>query len=143
MVISGIYQKQEIAIEELKHLLNEAVKLSLSLSISIAIQLQQYLIHFLISIQEFSPKKIRQEGLSTILFRRAMRFFKLEDIKENIEEQFEKIKQKINKPRKTTVKKVIKAILLPAYLLIIGIMAVRNVTLFNKNHNKFRNVYNE
>lgn len=111
--------------EQNRILLNEALEELivikqelLELSLVVLIQLKNFFIQFIMSYKEYSLTNIKEHGLGEILTIRALRFFKLdiEEPKKTVEK-----KQRVNKTRSRAyyMKKSVKTILFPFYLLIL------------------------
>jgi hypothetical protein len=101
----------------------------LQLSFALFVELKRYVLNFIISLGEFSPKEIQEHGLEDILLKRALRFFGLDTNEGRIEKGSNEENKKLT--IKLVVKKVVNLLLSPIYLLILICLYFRN-----KNYNK-------
>lgn len=112
----SISKEEQVILQELKQDLIQVKQKLIGWSIGLLIFIKDSLVQFILSYDEFSISNIKRKGLVNILSDRALRFFKLdyEELKEDSKKQ--------EKPKKRSlkyfVKKLIKLILFPLYLLI-------------------------
>ena len=130
----SISKEEQIVLQELKQDLIRIKQGLIEWSIGLLILIKHSVVQFILSYDEFAISNIKRKGLVNILSDRALRFFKLEyeDINEGTKE-----KEKPNKKTfKSFLKKAVKIIFFPVYLLICLLLII-----FNKNSKK--NVINK
>ncbi|HLV42605.1 MAG TPA: hypothetical protein VKY37_10015 [Brumimicrobium sp.] len=138
-----ISAENKVLLEELK---DEALIIKqevTKLSISLLIQLKTVLFQFLISYKEYSLTNIREYGLGEILMNRAMRFFKLENDRGEKKIQIKKSIKSVRKGGKYLMKKSVKVVLYPFYLVILLLIALLKPRNGEKKEGYVKNIYKE
>ncbi|HLW29238.1 MAG TPA: hypothetical protein VKX29_00120 [Brumimicrobium sp.] len=124
----AISEENKDLLREFKKDVSDVKQEAKELSFSLFIQLKRLMFQFLISYKEYSLTNIREYGLGEILMSRAMRFFKLDDDSREKKTALKKEKQ-IHKSSRSKqiskkggvyiVRRAVKYILYPFYLIII------------------------
>ena len=138
-----ISDENKVLLEELKEealIIKQEAK---ELSISLLIQLKTIVFQFLISYKEYSLTNIREYGLGEILMSRAMRFFKLDNDSREKKTEARKSKQATRKGGKYLIKKSVKVVLYPFYLLILVLQMTFKSRSVKNNSKYVKNVYRE
>ena len=138
-----ISDENKVLLEELKEealIIKQEAK---ELSISLLIQLKTIVFQFLISYKEYSLTNIREYGLGEILMSRAMRFFKLDNDSREKKTEARKSKQATRKGGKYLIKKSVKVVLYPFYLLILVLQMTSKSRTVKNNSKYVKNVYRE
>lgn len=140
-----ISEENKIAVEELKEELKIVKQQVQELSLSLLIQLKTILFQFVLSYKEYSLTNIREYGLGEILMNRALRFFKLDNDGEEKNVSSKKEKTAKRKGVRYIIKKSLKTILFPIYLLIILLQLLMKSEsgIREKKHKQLKNVYRE
>ena len=90
---------------------------------------------YFMSYSEYSVENIRKEGLSSILYKRALRFFGLEFKEEQGKVKKSRLSSKVTK--KQIFKRVLKLVLYPVYFLILLLLKLFK----RKSEKKHKNIY--
>jgi hypothetical protein len=130
----SITKEEQIILQELKQDLIGIKQDLIEWSIGLLIFLKNSVVRFILSYDEFAISNIKRKGLVNILSDRALRFFKLDydELKEDTKKQEKSKKRTI----KYFVKKSVKIIFFPLYILICFLLMI-----FNKKSEK--NVINK
>lgn len=140
-----ISEENKIAVEELKEELKIVKQQVQELSLSLLIQLKTILFQFVLSYKEYSLTNIREYGLGEILMNRALRFFRLDNDGEEKNVSSKKEKTAKRKGARYIIKKSLKTILFPIYLLItlLQLLIKSESGTREKKHKQLKNVYRE
>lgn len=138
-----ISKENKAVLEELKEEALIIKQEATELSISLLIQLKTILFQFLISYKEYSLTNIREYGLGEILMNRAMRFFKLDNESREKRTEVKSTKRTSKKGGRYLVKKGVKVVLYPFYVLIILIQMMLKSKSVKNNGKYVKNVYRE
>lgn len=127
-----ISKEDRVVLNELKQ---DLIQLNIRLFQSLILALQasgNLLLEFIASYEDYSLANIRRYGLKEILYKRALKFFRMEEANP------ERNKSKRNKTtnKRISIKRVFKLILFPIYVLTILILWITP-------KNKEKNVKNE
>lgn len=127
-----ISKEDRVVLNELKQ---DLIQLNIRLFQSLIMALQasgNLLLEFIASYEDYSLANIRRYGLKEILYKRALKFFRMEEANP------ERNKSKRNKTtnKRISIKRVFKLLLFPVYVLTILILWITP-------KNKEKNVKNE
>lgn len=131
----SISKEDEVVLNELKNdliLIKQKFKSGCLHLISV---LLNGLYNFILSYREYSLENIKRKGFKEVLYRRALRFFKLE---QNESRKSKKKTVSRKKSKRRIIIKLFKFVLTPIYLLIIAFMLITK-----KNKYKNVNIYND
>lgn len=115
----NIFEVQDV-LEEIKHGLLELLNLSKKLLLFLLYSLKNILYDF----SEYSYNNIKKQGLKQILYKRALRFFKLDNTEQNKSMRNANTVKK--KTAKSFIKNLVKLILAPFYFLLVFIMWLKD-----------------
>lgn len=127
-----ISKEDRVILNELKQ---DLIQLNIRLFQSLILALQasgNLLLEFIASYEDYSLANIRRYGLKEILYKRALKFFRMEET--NPERKKSKRNKTTNK--RISIKRVFKLLLFPVYVLTILILWITP-------KNKEKNVKNE
>ena len=127
-----ISKEDRVVLNELKQ---DLIKLNIRIFQSLILALQasgNLLLEFIASYEDYSLANIRRYGLKEILYKRALKFFRMEEA--NPERKKSKRNKTTNK--RISIKRVFKLLLFPVYVLTILILWITS-------KNKEKNVKNE
>lgn len=127
-----ISKEDRVVLNELKQ---DLIQLNIRLFQSLILVLQasgNLLLEFIASYEDYSLANIRRYGLKEILYKRALKFFRMEET--NPERKKSKRNKTTNK--RISIKRVFKLLLFPVYVLTILILWITP-------KNKEKNVKNE
>ena len=127
-----ISKEDRVVLNELKQ---DLIQLNIRLFHSLIMALQasgNLLLEFIASYEDYSLANIRRYGLKEILYKRALKFFRMEEA--NPERKKSKRNKTTNK--RISIKRVFKLLLFPVYVLTILILWITS-------KNKEKNVKNE
>lgn len=127
-----ISKEDRVVLNELKQ---DLIKLNIRLFQSLILALQasgNLLLEFIASYEDYSLANIRRYGLKEILYKRALKFFRMEET--NPEQKKSKRNKTTNK--RISIKRVFKLLLFPVYVLTILILWITP-------KNKEKNVKND
>lgn len=131
----SISEEERAVLNDIKndvHELSKLIKSSSALAVGFVLQA---IVNYCSGLSDFALKNIRDKGFDTIIYQRALRFFKLKEVNERNSTrakviQILKMKNKSGgTSRKHGIPKfdsVMRAVLLPFYLLICSILWVRS-----------------
>lgn len=115
----NIFEVQDV-LEEIKHGLLELLNLSKKLLLFLLYSSKNILYDF----SEYSYNNIKKQGLKQILYKRALRFFKLDNTEQNKSMRNANTVKK--KTAKSFIKNLVKLILAPFYFLLVFIMWLKD-----------------
>lgn len=127
-----ISKEDRVVLNELKQ---DLIQLNIRLFQSLIMAIQasgNLLVEFIASYEDYSLANIRRYGLKEILYKRALKFFRMEEA--NPERKKSKSNKTTNK--RISIKRVFKLLLFPVYVLTILILWITP-------KNKEKNVKNE
>lgn len=126
----NIFEVQDV-LKEIKRGLLDLLNLSKQLLLFILYSSKSILYNY----SEYSYYNIKKQGLKEIVYKRALRFFKLDNSEQNEKKRNAKTVKK--KTAKSFIKKVIKLFFIPFYFLLVFTMLIKD----KKNEKKSKNFY--
>jgi hypothetical protein len=121
--------KFQDVLKEIKHGLLDLLNLSKQLLLFILYSSKSILYNY----SEFSYYNIKKQGLKEIVYKRALRFFKLDNSEQNEKKRNAKTVKK--KTAKSFIKKVIKLFFIPFYFLLVFTMLIKDKKNIKKSKN--------
>lgn len=115
----NIFEVQDV-LKEIKHGLLELLNLSKKLLLFLLYSSKNILYNF----SEYSYNNIKKQGLKQILYKRALRFFKLDNTEQNKSMRNANTVKK--KTAKSFIKNLVKLVLAPFYFLLVFIMWLKD-----------------
>lgn len=123
----SISQEDKEVLHDLKRSIYQLNQELFKLSVGILLSLKQIMLAWIMGLSEFAPSEIKKHGLEAILIKRALRFFGMEKSERDFTLQAQRVKKRKKKGYNTRVliKRGLKLLLFPLYVLILLLLRLK------------------
>jgi hypothetical protein len=132
-----INQEDLYELKSLQNDIKQGVFKLLNILKNLAIFLFNSLVESMSNYSEYSLQNIREKGLKQILYNRALRFFKLEEVNRN-----DKINRSTNKSKSKKKRVVLRAfirlLLFPFYYIIVFLLLIKTKNIKKNKLNRYK-----